>query len=65
MVDKDNQKPIIIGRSGEKLKAISTQARHDMERLFGTKVYLEVWVRVRSGWADDPATLRRLGVEDL
>jgi GTPase len=65
LVDKDNQKPIIIGRNGEKLKAISTQARHDMERLFGSKVYLEVWVRVRSGWADDPATLRRLGVEDL
>ena len=65
LVDKDNQKPIIIGRNGEKLKAISTQARHDMERLFGSKVYLEVWVRVRSGWADDPGTLRRLGVEDL
>ena len=63
LVDKANQKPIIIGRNGEKLKAISTQARQDMERLFGGKVYLEVWVRVRSGWADDEAVLKRLGVE--
>jgi GTP-binding protein Era len=63
LVDKANQKAIIIGKGGEKLKAISTQARKDMERLFGGKVYLEVWVRVRSGWADDEATLRRLGIE--
>ena len=63
LVDRANQKPIIIGRGGEKLKAISTQARKDMEKLFGGKVYLEVWVRVRSGWADDPASLRRLGFD--
>jgi GTP-binding protein Era len=63
LVDKANQKPIIIGAKGEKLKAISTQARHDMERLFGGKVYLEVWVRVRSGWADDDAVLKRIGVD--
>jgi GTP-binding protein Era len=63
LVDKANQKAIIIGKGGEKLKAISTQARKDMEQLFGGKVYLEVWVRVRSGWADDEATLRRLGIE--
>ena len=50
-----NQKAIIIGKGGEKLKAISTQARKDMERLFGGKVFLETWVRVRSGWADDEA----------
>lgn len=63
LVDKANQKAIIIGAKGEKLKAIGTQARHDMERLFGGKVFLEVWVRVRSGWADDPATLKRVGIE--
>src|SRR5687767_400497 len=63
LVDKQNQKAIIIGKGGEKLKAISTQARHDMERLFGSKVFLEVWVRVRSGWADDPSALRRLGID--
>ena len=64
LVDKANQKPIIIGKDGEKLKAISSQARKDMEALFGSKVYLEVWVRVRSGWADDAATLKRIGVDE-
>jgi GTP-binding protein Era len=63
LVDRANQKPIIIGRGGDKLKAISTQARKDMEKLFGGKVYLEVWVRVRSGWADDSQTLKRLGFD--
>jgi GTP-binding protein Era len=63
LVDKANQKPIIIGAGGEKLKAISTQARKDMERLFGGKVYLETWVRVKSGWADDAAVLKRMGIE--
>jgi len=64
LVDKANQKPIVIGHGGEKLKAISTQARKEMERLFGGKVYLEVWVRVRSGWADDEGVLKRLGVSE-
>jgi GTP-binding protein Era len=63
LVDKPNQKAIIIGREGEKLKAIGTQARKDMERLFGSKVFLELWVRVRSGWADDEAVLKRMGIE--
>ena len=62
LVDKANQKAIIIGKGGEKLKAISTQARKDMEQLFGGKVYLEVWVRVRSGWADNETVLKRLGI---
>ena len=63
LVDRANQKPIVIGKGGEKLKAISSQARRDMERLFGGKVYLEVWVRVRSGWADDAAGLKRMGLD--
>ena len=63
LIDKANQKPIVIGAGGEKLKAISTQARKDMERLFGGKVFLETWVRVKSGWADDAATLKRMGIE--
>jgi GTP-binding protein Era len=62
LVDKANQKPIVIGAGGEKLKTISTQARKDMERLFGGRVFLEVWVRVRSGWADDAAALKRMGI---
>lgn len=63
LVDKPNQKAIIIGRGGEKLKTIATQARKDMERLFGGKVFLETWVRVRSGWADDAGVLKRMGIE--
>ncbi len=63
LVDKQTQKAIIIGKDGEKLKLIGTQARKDMEKLFGGKVFLELWVRVRSGWADDEAALKRLGIE--
>jgi len=63
IVDKPGQKAIVIGRGGEKLKAIATQAREDMEKLFGSRVYLDVWVRVRRGWADDPRALRSLGYE--
>jgi GTP-binding protein Era len=63
VVSRPGQKAIVIGKGGEQLKAIATQARHDMEELFGSKVYLEVWVRVKRGWAEDPAWLRRLGYE--
>ena len=63
VVDRPGQKAIIIGKGGEKLKAIASQAREDLEKLFGSKVYLEVWVRVRHGWADDPRMLRSLGYE--
>lgn len=61
IVDKSSQKPIVIGVRGEKLKAVATQARKDMESLFGGKVYLEVVVKVRGGWADNEAALKRLG----
>lgn len=61
IVDKENQKPILIGRKGEKLKQISTEARQDMENLFGGKVWLETWVKVRGGWADDERALKSLG----
>mgnify|MGYP003394220157 CR=1 FL=1 len=64
LVDKATQKSSIIGKGGEKLKAIGTQARKDMERLFGGKVYVETWVRVRSGWADDERVLKRMGYEE-
>ena len=62
LVDKDSQKGILIGKGGEKLKKISTEARLDMEKLFGTKVFLKVWVKVKSGWADDVRFLRELGL---
>ncbi len=61
IVDKDSQKPMIIGKGGVKLKQISTEARQDMEKLFGGKVYLETWVKVRSGWADDARAIKSLG----
>lgn len=61
IVDKESQKPMLIGKGGEKLKQISTEARMDMEKLFGGKVYLEVWVKVKGGWADDERALKSLG----
>lgn len=63
LVDRDGQKPIVIGRGGEKLKKIGTAARGQMEQLFGGKVFLEVWVKVKSGWADSDVTLKRLGYD--
>lgn len=62
LVDKENQKPIVIGKGGEKLKKISTEARLDMEKLFDCKVFLKVWVKVKSGWADDVRFLKELGL---
>jgi GTPase len=61
IVDKDSQKPMLIGKNGEKMKQISTEARQDMEKLFGSKVYLETWVKVKGGWADDERALKSLG----
>ena len=63
LVDKEGQKAILIGEGGSRLKTIGTAARKDMERLFGGKVYLELWVKVKSGWADSEATLRQLGYQ--
>lgn len=63
IVDRSNQKAIVIGKDGEKLKLIATQARKDMEQNFGGKVFLKVWVKVKSGWADDARALKSLGYE--
>ena len=63
VVDRDSHKAIIIGKGGESLKRIASEARKDMERLFGGKVYLEVWVKVKSGWNDDERLLKSLGYE--
>ena len=62
-VDKPSQKAIILGKDGEKMKKIATQARLDMEKLFDNKVFLQVWVKVKNGWADDTRLLRQFGVE--
>jgi GTP-binding protein Era len=61
-VDRPGQRAILVGESGATMKAIATQARADMERLFGGKVFLEVWVRVKRGWADTDASLARFGL---
>ena len=63
-VEREGQKPIVIGKGGERLKAIGAGARTGMERLFGRKVFLETWCRVREGWSDDEAALRRFGYSD-
>jgi GTP-binding protein Era len=63
LVDKDAHKAMLIGAKGEKLKEIATQARLDMEKLFDGKVFLEVFVKVRSGWADSAHMLKSLGYE--
>ncbi|KIF82660.1 GTPase Era [Noviherbaspirillum autotrophicum] len=63
LVDRDSHKAMVIGQKGAKLKDISTQARLDMEKLFGGPVYLEIWVKVKSGWADNEAGLRAYGYE--
>jgi len=64
LVERDGQKRMVIGNKGEKIKAISTQSRIDMEELFDAKVFLEVWVKVKSGWSDDMRALHSLGYSD-
>jgi GTP-binding protein Era len=60
-VEKPSQRAIVLGEGGARMKQIASAARGDMERLFGGKVFLEVWVRVKPGWADDERMLSRLG----
>jgi GTP-binding protein Era len=60
-VDRENQRAILLGAGGLQMKKIAASARTDMERLFGGPVFLEVWVRVKRGWADDDALLTRFG----
>ncbi|HEX4879286.1 MAG TPA: GTPase Era [Limnobacter sp.] len=63
LVDRQSHKAMIIGKGGEKLKRIASEARQDMERLFDGSVHLETWVKVRSGWADNASLLQSLGYE--
>jgi GTP-binding protein Era len=63
VVERDNHKGMVIGEKGEKLKRIGTEARQELETLTGHKVFLEIWVKVRSGWADDDARVRSFGYE--
>jgi len=64
LVERETQKRMVIGNKGERLKTIGQEARRDMETLFGQQVFLETWVKVKSGWADDERALRSLGYGD-
>jgi len=63
LVDRPGHKSILVGSGGEKMKRIGTEARQDMEQLFGGKVFLELWVKVKGGWADNASMLRTLGYQ--
>ena len=64
LVERNSQKRMVIGNKGERLKTIGQEARRDMEEMFEQKVFLESWVKVKSGWADDERALRSLGYGD-
>ncbi|NUN47615.1 MAG: GTPase Era [Candidatus Brocadiae bacterium] len=64
IVERDSQKPILIGAGGSMIRAIGTAAREDLESQLGKKVFLELFVKVRAGWRDDPSRLAEYGYED-
>jgi GTPase len=63
VVEREQHKGMIIGAGGERLKRIGSEARMELEKLYDGKVFLELWVKVRSGWADDEARVRSFGYE--
>jgi GTP-binding protein Era len=63
-VERSGQKSIVIGKKGEQLKLIGKEARLEMEQLFGCKVFLQIWVKVREGWSDNERMLKNLGYQD-
>ncbi len=63
-VERLTQKNIVIGKDGEMLKKVGTDARHDIEKLIGQKVYLQLWVKVKKGWSDNERALQSLGFND-
>ncbi len=63
VVERDGHKAMVIGEQGEKLKRIGTEARVELEKLLDAKVFLQLWVKVRSGWADDEARVRSFGYD--
>lgn len=64
LVEREGQKKMVIGNKGTKIKTIGIEARRDMEEMFESRVHLELWVKVKSGWADDERALRSLGYTD-
>jgi GTPase len=63
VVERDSHKAMVIGDKGERLKRIGTETRQELEKLLQAKVFIELWVKVRSGWADDEARVRSFGYE--
>jgi GTPase len=63
IVERDGHKAMVIGDKGERIKRIGTETRVELERLMDAKVFIELWVKVRSGWADDEARVRSFGYE--
>jgi GTP-binding protein Era len=63
IVERDGHKAMVIGEKGDRLKRIGTETRTELEKLMDAKVYLELWVKVKSGWADDEARVRSFGYE--
>jgi GTPase len=64
LVERESQKPIVIGRGGTMIKRIGTEAREELERFFGAKVFLDLRVKTRAGWREDPRMLDDIGVRD-
>ena len=64
LVERESQKPIVIGRGGAMIKRIGTEAREELERFFGAKVYLDLRVKTRAGWREDPRMLDEIGIRD-
>ncbi|MEE9493447.1 MAG: GTPase Era [Gammaproteobacteria bacterium] len=63
LIEKASQKPIVIGNKGRLLKEVGTEARRDMQKMFDSKVFLNLWVKVKEGWADDERALQSLGYQ--
>ena len=63
IVEREGHKAMVVGENGERIKRIGTEARQELEKLLGAKVFIELWVKVRSGWADNEARVRSFGYE--
>jgi GTP-binding protein Era len=63
-IERATHKPIIIGRQGSTLKLIGTQARRELQGILGTGIYLQLWVKVKEGWRNDPSVMRDLGYDN-